>query len=104
MDVVTYALSKKFTKKYVDEHSAIGWDKVKVNELPDPSEADPNTVYFVPNDPEVENSPCREYILMDGVFEEIGSSDLTSVGFSVDSEDDDLLILDTTPAEEDPEV
>ena len=94
-DVVLYAILKKYVQNYVTEHAAT-LNKVIVEELPSPSSADLNTIYFVPNDPEDPSKGYNEYIFINGEFELIGTADVdfNNIGFYVDDKDDEMLIID----------
>ena len=109
-DAVTYVLAKNASKKYTDYvATTLEWKTEIVDTVPDPAEADNHTIYFVPIDPEDTSKGYDEYIKVnDSLMEKMGSTDidLNSLGFSMDDEDDELLIFDSgaTPPEEDPEV
>lgn len=58
-------------KRYVEQAIAAAGHlkRRKVNELPAVADADENTIYMVPND----EGSCDEYMLIDGVFDSLGS-------------------------------
>ena len=86
-EVVEEAVAEKIqeAKDYIDEEiSKINtFDVEKEETLPEPEEAKPNTIYFVPKDPDDPNNHEHyEYILIDGNWELIGD---TGSGISDDS-------------------
>lgn len=95
-DVTLYALCKKFTKDWVASHSTL--NKTIVEQLPPVAEADENTIYFVPVDPSDTTKGYDEYLVIDGQWELLTSAtvevDLDNIGFIVDENDDEMLIID----------
>lgn len=87
LNIITYALAKKFTKKYVDE--VIGdvtrLQFVVVNELP--PEGENGKIYLVPNGSTGENT-FNEYIWLPDAedWEMIGSTDIDLSGYVQDSD------------------
>lgn len=100
-DVVTYIAARNAAKEYTDEKASINWTKEIVNEVPDPSEADEFTLYFVPKDANDYSEGFLEYMLVEDQMELIGDTsadiDLNDVGFAADAEDDEMLVIDTQP-------
>lgn len=109
-DAITYILAKKSSNKYTDYvATTLEWKIEIVDTVPDPAEAESHAIYFVPIDPEDTSKGYDEYIkINDSLMEKMGSTDinLSSLGFSMDNEDDELLVFDNgvIPPEEDPEV
>lgn len=88
LNILTYALAKKFTKKYVDE--VIG-DVTKlqfevVNELP--SEGENGKIYLVPNGSSTGENIYNEYIWLPDAqdWEMIGSTSIDLSGYVEDTD------------------
>ena len=66
-------------KEYADSLAALGFKALKVDALPELSEAKDNILYLVPKaDSSEENNICDEYVLSNGAFEIIGSTKVTA--------------------------
>ena len=65
-------------KAYADSLAALGFKTLKVDALPELSEAKENILYLVPKTSGTEeNNICDEYILSNGAFEIVGSTKVT---------------------------
>lgn len=60
-----------------------------VEELPDPEEADENTIYMVGTGAGSEDSAYEEYMLIEGSFERIGTSDVDLTNYATKTYADD---------------
>ena len=66
-------------KEYADSLAALGFKPLKVEALPELSEAKENILYLVPKTSGTEeNNICDEYILSNGAFEIVGSTKVTA--------------------------
>ena len=66
-------------KEYADSLATIGFKALKVEALPELSEAKENILYLVPKTSGTEeNNICDEYILSNGAFEIVGSTKVTA--------------------------
>lgn len=89
-----YGISDAYTKTQTDSAIATAVanaDHLKreiVEELPDPGEADENTIYMVGTGEGSEDSAYEEYMLVNGAFEKIGSSAVDLTDYAKKSEVD----------------
>ena len=66
-------------KEYADGLAAIGFKALKVEALPELSEAKEHILYLVPKTSGTEeNNICDEYVLSNGAFEIVGSTKVTA--------------------------
>ena len=66
-------------KAYADSLAAIGFKTLKVDALPELSEAKEYILYLVPKTSGTEeNNICDEYVLSNGAFEIVGSTKVTA--------------------------
>lgn len=72
-------------KKYVDDLAALGFDVEKVDALPEVASAKEKTIYLVPITDGVEPNLYNEYLLIDGKFELIGSTNISLAGYATES-------------------
>ena len=74
MDIVTLALSKKYTNARLQNLATTGFTPVVVDVLPEPTQANSGNLYLVPaNDPKDENK-YLEYLVVENRWECIGST------------------------------
>ncbi len=89
-----YGITDAYTKTQTDSAIAAAVanaDHLKreiVEELPDPGEADENTIYMVGTGEGSEDSTYEEYMLVNGAFEKIGSSAVDLTDYAKKSEVD----------------
>ena len=89
-----YGITDAYTKTQTDSAIATAVanaDHLKreiVEELPDPGEADENTIYMVGTGEGSEDSTYEEYMLVNGAFEKIGSSAVDLTDYAKKSEVD----------------
>lgn len=89
-----YGIADAYTKSQTDSAIATAVanaDHLKreiVEELPDPGEADENTIYMVGTGEGSEDSTYEEYMLVNGAFEKIGSSAVDLTDYAKKSEVD----------------
>ena len=89
-----YGIGDAYTKTQTDSAIAAAVanaDHLKreiVEELPDPGEADENTIYMVGTGEGSEDSTYEEYMLVNGAFEKIGSSAVDLTDYAKKSEVD----------------
>lgn len=89
-----YGITDAYTKTQTDSAIATAVanaDHLKreiVEELPDPGEADENTIYMVGTGEGSEDSTYEEYMLVNGAFEKIGSSAIDLTDYAKKSEVD----------------
>lgn len=88
LNVITYALAKKFTRTYVDDvigHMTI-IEFALVDTLPEIGES--NKIYLVPNESSVEENIKDEYVWLPDAqaWEKIGSTDIDLSGYVEDSD------------------
>lgn len=89
-----YGIGDAYTKTQTDSAIATAVanaDHLKreiVEELPDPGEADENTIYMVGTGEGSEDSTYEEYMLVNGAFEKIGSSAVDLTDYAKKSEVD----------------
>ena len=87
-----YGITDAYTKVQTDSAIATAVanaDHLKreiVEELPDPGEADENTIYMVGTGEGSEDSTYEEYMLVNGAFEKIGSSEVDLTNYALKSE------------------
>lgn len=87
-----YGITDAYTKTQTDSAIATAVanaDHLKreiVEELPDPGEADENTIYMVGTGEGSEDSTYEEYMLVNGAFEKIGSSEVDLTNYALKSE------------------
>lgn len=87
-----YGIADAYTKSQTDSAIATAVanaDHLKreiVEELPDPGEADENTIYMVGTGTGSESSAYEEYMLVNGAFEKIGSSAVDLTDYAKKSE------------------
>ena len=74
--VDTQAANKKYVNDRITEAigNVIQFKVNKVAALPDPSAGEANTIYFVPASNTADNNIFNEFMLIDGKWEQIGSS------------------------------
>lgn len=91
-----YGITDAYTKGQTDSKiaeavaAAPHLKRTIVEELPDPEEADENTIYMVPQsgtveDPGTSTSHYNEYMLINGAFELIGSSQVDLSGYATET-------------------
>lgn len=87
-----YGIGDAYTKTQTDSAIAAAVanaDHLKreiVEELPEPGEADENTIYMVGTGEGSEDSTYEEYMLVNGAFEKIGSSEVDLTNYALKSE------------------
>jgi len=89
---------------YITEVEAAEAAKLKkeiVDELPDPSEADDNTIYLILADDGGDDDIYDEYLLINGALERIGSTRINLAGYLTEDDlasDADIDALFAPPA------
>ena len=91
MDILTLALSKKYTNARLENLATAGFEPVVVNTLPELAQADRGKLYLVPaNDPKDENK-YLEYLVVENRWECIGSTAIDLGDYSTTSETINLI-------------
>jgi hypothetical protein len=91
MDAIPAAASIA-TQTYVTQQVAAAGHlkRLKVDTLPAISAADANTIYMVPNTSGASGNSCDEFMLLDGAWEQIGSTS-TTLDYLTNAEIDEIL-------------
>lgn len=80
MDLVTYALSKKYADKRFEDAASISFNTEykAVEDLPIPGES--NVIYLIPIVIETGESYCEEFVYTDNGYEVIGTTQINIEG------------------------
>ena len=74
MDIVTLALSKKYTNTRLAELATSGFTPIMVDTLPEIEDADTGSVYLVPAEEQTDENKYLEYLVVAGKWECIGTT------------------------------
>lgn len=100
MDIVTLALSKKYTNARLENLATTGFTPVVVDVLPEPTQANSGNLYLVPaNDPKDENK-YLEYLVVENRWECIGSTAIDLGDYAKKSEAVEMIMFSTRDTKE----
>lgn len=91
MDLITLALSKKYTDKKIESLANAGFTPEIVSTLPAVSAANPSTIYLVPSTKSEEGNSYSEYLVINGKWECIGSTGVDLSNYSTKQYVDDSI-------------